>query len=63
MKNHLLAALFAIVFSTATSASAECPSDNADFCSQYELAEQGDAWARVFFGPDVRYWRRGYPGC
>ncbi len=38
------------MFSTATSASAECPSDDAFFCSQYELAEQGDADAQNNLG-------------
>ena len=47
MKKSLLILLLAMVFNTAHAA---CPSDDADFCSRYEKAKQGDAEAQYDLG-------------
>ncbi len=47
MKKSLLILLVAMVFNTAHAA---CPSDDEDFCSTYESAMQGEAWAQYNLG-------------
>ena len=51
MKKSLLILLVAMVFNTAHAA---CPSDDEDFCSTYESAMQGEAWAQYNLGQMYR---------